>query len=329
MSGGPPNGLGGADLNLLLPLQVLLEERNVTRAGRRLSLSQPAMSAALARLRRRFDDELLVKAGRGYELTPFARELLPRVQHTVGLLAVALDVESAFDPRTCDRVFRVATTDDVEVRLLPGLFDLLRREAPGVRVVVSPLAAGERTPQRILDDADVVLAPAEVGLPGLRRPLWREEMVLIADPDADHPALAEDASAATLAELVHAGVSLGPGLLTAEERALGEAGLDRRLRVTAAGYLALPHVVTGTDLVALVPRSVAERHAAEGGRLRILPPPTGPIPLTMCCWFDRSRAHDPQDRWFHDCLERVARAQAAPSASGNIEGRAPVIHPTT
>ena len=73
--------LGGTDLNLLLPLKVLLEEGNVTRAGQRLELSQPAMSAALARLRRRFDDELLVRAGRDYELTPFARDLLPEVQH--------------------------------------------------------------------------------------------------------------------------------------------------------------------------------------------------------------------------------------------------------
>jgi DNA-binding transcriptional LysR family regulator len=84
--------LGGTDLNLLLPLKVLLEEGNVTRAGQRLELSQPAMSAALARLRLWFDDELLVRAGRDYELTPLARELLPEVQHAVRLLARALEL---------------------------------------------------------------------------------------------------------------------------------------------------------------------------------------------------------------------------------------------
>ena len=96
--------LGGTDLNLLLPLKVLLEEGNVTRAGQRLELSQPAMSAALARLRRRFDDELLVRAGRDYELTPFARDLLPEVQHAVRLLARALNLEDEFDPATSDAV---------------------------------------------------------------------------------------------------------------------------------------------------------------------------------------------------------------------------------
>src|SRR3954454_19748276 len=97
--------LGGTDLNLLLPLRVLLEEGNVTRAGRRLALSQPAMSAALARLRRKFDDELLTKTGRDYELTPFAQELLPEVQHALRLMGRALRVEEVFDPASSERTF--------------------------------------------------------------------------------------------------------------------------------------------------------------------------------------------------------------------------------
>ncbi len=95
-----PMPLGGTDLNLLLPLKVLLEEGNVTRAGQRLSLSQPAMSAALARLRRKFDDELLTRNGRDYDLTPFAVELLPEVQQALRLMSKALHVEEGFDPST-------------------------------------------------------------------------------------------------------------------------------------------------------------------------------------------------------------------------------------
>src|SRR6476646_9084382 len=103
--------LGGTDLNLLLPLKVLLEEGNVTRAGQRLSLSQPTMSAALARLRRRFDDELLVRSGRDYELTPFARDLLPEVQHAVRLVSAALGVEEEFDPSTSRHTFHLTMSD--------------------------------------------------------------------------------------------------------------------------------------------------------------------------------------------------------------------------
>src|SRR4029453_8030593 len=97
--------LGGTDLNLLLSLKVLLEEGNVTRAGHRLALGQPAMSTALARLRRKFDDELLTRSGREYELTPFAIELLPEVQHALRLIGKALDVEEEFDPAHSGRTF--------------------------------------------------------------------------------------------------------------------------------------------------------------------------------------------------------------------------------
>src|SRR3954467_2473671 len=103
--------LGGTDLNLLLSLKVLLEEGNVTRAGQRLELSQPAMSASLARLRRRFDDELLVRAGREYELTPLARDLLPEVQHAVRVMSRALQLEAEFDPAESERTFSLSMSD--------------------------------------------------------------------------------------------------------------------------------------------------------------------------------------------------------------------------
>ena len=122
--------LGGTDLNLLLSLKVLLEEGNVTRAGVRLELSQPAMSAALARLRRRFDDELLVRAGRDYELTPFAKDLLPEVQHAVRLLGRALHLEDEFDPATSERVFRLSMSDYAIAVVHEPLLRLLARDAP-------------------------------------------------------------------------------------------------------------------------------------------------------------------------------------------------------
>ncbi len=122
--------LGGTDLNLLLPLKALLEEGNVTRAGQRLELSQPAMSAALARLRRRFDDELLVRSGRDYELTPLARDLLPEVQHAVRLMARAMDREDEFDPVTSRRCFRLAMSDYAIAVLHEPLVRLISATAP-------------------------------------------------------------------------------------------------------------------------------------------------------------------------------------------------------
>ena len=128
--------LGGTDLNLLLPLKVLLEEGNVTRAGQRLELSQPAMSASLARLRRRFDDELLVRAGRDYELTPFARDLLPEVQRipvwSLLLLGLARPARAqTFDPRSA------VPPDSLKAsaELLPARPDSLRERFDQERLI--------------------------------------------------------------------------------------------------------------------------------------------------------------------------------------------------
>src|ERR1700755_2208849 len=92
--------LGGTDLNLVVALRALLEEGNVTRAGEKIGKSQPAMSTALARLRRHYQDELLVRVGRDYELTPFARALVPSFQQTLSSVELALDTGRRFDPAT-------------------------------------------------------------------------------------------------------------------------------------------------------------------------------------------------------------------------------------
>src|SRR4051794_7101837 len=154
-----PMALGGTDLNLLLPLKVLLEEGNVTRAGQRLELSQPAMSAALARLRRRFDDELLVRSGRDYELTPFARDLLPEVQRALRLMGAALHLEDEFDPTPSERTFRLAMSDYATAVVHEPLVRLVQGEAPGVRLLIAHLGPGVRESPTSLIEHDALVAP--------------------------------------------------------------------------------------------------------------------------------------------------------------------------
>ena len=103
--------LGGTDLNLMVALRALLEEGNVTKAGAKIGKSQPAMSTALARLRRHYQDELLVRVGRDYELTPFAKALVPSVQQTMQSVELALDTGQRFDPLTSRHAFRIDATD--------------------------------------------------------------------------------------------------------------------------------------------------------------------------------------------------------------------------
>ncbi|KQW47264.1 hypothetical protein ASC77_12320 [Nocardioides sp. Root1257] len=302
--------LGGTDLNLLLSLKVLLEEGNVTRAGQRLELSQPAMSASLARLRRRFDDELLVRAGRDYELTPFARDLLPEVQHAVRLLGRALHLEDEFDPATSNRVFRMAMSDYAIAVLHEPLVRLLRTTAPGVRLTIENLGPESRTSERVLLEIDALVAPLGFGFQGDSRPLWKDRMVLIADR---HNSRLRDGrlTVEDLAELPHAVPSFGPGVLTPVDRVFGEIGVDRHIALQVSGFLPLPFVIAGTDLVAMVPEKLARLHARPEGPLVVVEPPFDEVVLAEGYWFAPDRLSDPAHRWLFERLDELAVELAA------------------
>ena len=314
--------LGGTDLNVLLPLKVLLEEGNVTRAGRRLELSQPAMSGTLARLRRRFDDELLVRAGRDYELTPFARDLLPEVQHAVRLLARALNREDAFDPATSERSFRLAMSDYAIAVVHEPLVRAVSATAPGVRLVIENIGPDARSSDRVLLDHDALVAPLGFGFPGDCRPLWRDRMVLVAD--RRNPRLRDGGlGLEDLAVLPHASAAFGPGILTPADRVFGELGIDRWVALQVAGFLPLPFVIEGTDMVAVVPERLARIHVRPDRPLALVEPPFGEVVLAEGYWFARDRVADPAHRWLFARFDELAAelaatapAAAPPSGSG-------------
>src|SRR5690348_15854888 len=108
---GASMSLGGTDLKSMVPLRALLEKGIVIRAGAKIGKCQPAMSAALARLRKHYQDELLIRVGRDYELTPFAMALVPSVQQTMQSVELALDTGRRFDPLTSRHAFRIDATD--------------------------------------------------------------------------------------------------------------------------------------------------------------------------------------------------------------------------
>jgi DNA-binding transcriptional LysR family regulator len=301
--------LGGTDLNLLLPLKVLLEEGNVTRAGQRLELSQPAMSAALARLRRRFDDELLARAGRDYELTPFARDLLPEVQHALRLMGAALNLEDEFDPATSSRTFRLAMSDYAIAVVHEPLVRLVEAEAPGVRLSIGHLGPGVRESPTALIEHDALVAPLGIGFPGESRPFWRDRMVVLAD--RDNPRLVDGLlTLEDLATLPHAAASFGPGVLTPVDRAFGELGIERRIALQVYGFLPLPFVIEGTDMIAVVPEILAQIHVRPEGRLVIVEPPFDELVLAEGYWFAADRLSDPAHRWLFGRLDAVAEVLA-------------------
>ena len=297
--------LGGTDLNLLLSLKVLLEEGNVTRAGQRLELSQPAMSAALARLRRRFDDELLVRVGRDYVLTPLARDLLPEVQHSVRLLSRALHLEDDFDPAASVRTFRLSMSDYAISVVHEPLLRLIGATAPGVRLTIDGLGPDIRSSDKALVDFDALIAPLGFGFPGESRPLWRDRMVLIAA--RDHPRVEDGRlSVEALAEVPHAVAGFGPGILTPADRAFGELGIARRVALQVHGFLPLPFVIAGTEMVAVVPEKLARMHLSDDGPLVVVEAPFGEVVLAEGYWFGRDRLSDPAHRWLFARFDELA-----------------------
>lgn len=298
--------LGGTDLNLLLALEALLDEGSVTRAGRRLGLGQPAMSAALAKLRRRFDDQLLVPVGRGHELTPYARLLQPDLRRTVALMRTALRVEDAFEPASDERTFHVAMSDYAAAILLEPLLRVFAAEAPGAHLELAPLDPETWGLRQTLADLDALLAPHDLLLPGRHQPLWVDRLVLIADranPRLRGGLLSPDA----LASLPHAAGTLGRGLTPPINQVLRDRGIAARVVLQVTGYAALPHVVRGTHLVAAVPERLATRFVASDPRLTIVPLPGPDVVLTEAYWFSESRLTDQAQGWLHAALERAAR----------------------
>lgn len=291
------------DLNLLKPLQALLEEGNVSRAAARLQLSQPATSAALRRLRRYYDDDLLVRSGRSMELTPFARALLPAVVHGLTEIRNAVDLKNTFDPMHTDRRFVVAATDYMTAILAGPLLHTFANEAPHASVDFVPIAQVGHD-LSCYSRLDAVVGPAEYRIPGNHELLFTDGFVVIADQS--NPVFQTAALHMRLLEDVpHAVAYVINPEYTPAEKILDELGLQRRIAARLSGLASLPLLVTGTDMVALVPRMLA-RQATQTGRLITMefPPNTEPKIVESIFWHPRDDS-DLAITWLRDAVRRT------------------------
>src|ERR1700761_4981826 len=155
------------DLNLLIALDALLHEKNVTRAAERVFISQPAMSAALQKLREYFEDQLLVRVGRDMQLTPRGLSLVGPVREALLQIQATLGTQPTFDPRTVHRTFTLIVSADALLRVMPAVLQRLSREAPGIQCHVEHFS--ETTLSRLeYGDADLYVGLSSLGLFGLR-----------------------------------------------------------------------------------------------------------------------------------------------------------------
>ena len=296
------NDIRALDLNLLRTLDALLDERSVTRAASRLSLTQPAVSGALARLREAFDDPLFVRARHGVLPTPRALALATPVKRLLAD-AEALVRPPAFDPATAELLVSVSATDYGQRTLVRPFLTALRERAPRVRVAVWPLEGGRVRDQ--LEHGDIDLAftlPEEAPAPFHSRRLHDDRYVCALR--AGHPAAA--AGGLTLdrfCALDHVLVSpKGGGFRGATDVALEAVGRSRRVALSVPGFLVLPDMLRASDLVAVVPG----RLLSEEPGIALLTPPLDIPGFTMiAAWHERTQ-HDVVHRWMRSLLGMTA-----------------------
>ena len=301
------------DFNLLHPLQALLELRSVSRAAERVHVSQPAMSAALARLRRHFNDELLVRAGRTYELTPFAKALAPRVELALLNVQDAMQLGAGFDSGESDRTFVVAASDYVTCLLIRNLRSRLAETAPGVTVdFVSSSVLRPSAELEAFSAVDVIVGPVGFGLAGSSRQLFRDEFVVVMD--ARHPLL--DAPSLTVRDLAAAPQAVGEfggSVVTPPMQFFRDLGEPPTVVARLSGLQALPTVVEGTDLVALVPRMLAAQAARTHGIAVVEFSPELEVPLVEAMYWHPLQTADPANEWLRGVVQDSIREWEQPA----------------
>jgi DNA-binding transcriptional LysR family regulator len=287
------------DLNLLVTLETLLAERNVTRAAARLHLSQPAVSAQLNRLRQEFDDPLLIPAQRGMTPTATAMELVEPLRRSLDQVRATLATHRNFDPTKAKLTVSIACTDYLQVAVIKPLVMALRAQAPGVRVAIRNLDLPQLEAQMARGEVDLALITPEAGPPSLRtRHLFDERYVLIGR--RKHPRLKRNITVAQFAELEQIVVSVdGGGFVTPVDSALAALGHRRNVVLSAASFLFVPEIVSNSDFVALVPERLA-RDDAEKLEVIECPFPVEGFAVGMV-WHERVHGHIGQ-RWIRETI---------------------------
>lgn len=292
------------DLDLLVALDALLEERSVTRAAERLALTQSTVSGMLARLRGAFADPLFVRTGRGLQPTPRAEALAEPLKRLLAD-AEALVSPDRFEPATARGTVTLATTDYMLSAVVVPFLALLRREAPGLHVAVRPIAVAELPERLARGPLDLAVTTPELAGSDLASCLlYRERYVCAAD--ADHPTAREGMSLEAFCRLGHVIVSpTGGGFRGPADEALAGLGLRREVAVSVPSFLAVPALLRASDLVALLPERLLRGPAAAG--LRVFPPPVAVRGFDVIAVWHARVHRDPLNRWLR---ERLARAAA-------------------
>lgn len=296
------------DLNLLLVFSALLREGSVTRAAQRLHLGQPALSAALARLRAFTGDELFIRTPSGMQPTARALVLAAALKPVLEGLGQALFTDSAFDPATSVRSFTLGLSDVAEVTLAPGLLARMEAAGPGMRLALKP--ADRHSAPALLDSGAIDLALADFpDLPAWlrRQPLYEEHFVCVFDP-----ALVPAATPLSMDDYLrypHLLTSFDGAFSGLVDEALTQRGLERRVTLATTRFTTLPFVLSAFPSLATLPAAAAHTFARRLG-LAVSPLPFALPTVSLALAWHLRHDSDPGHAWFRalvaDCIAHAA-----------------------
>lgn len=312
------------DLNLLVVLDALLTEKNVTHAGRRIHLSQPATSAALARLRHSFQDQLLVPVGGRMVLTPLARSLAKPVRNLLLQAQAAIGTKTQFDPMASRRHFSVAVSDYVATVFMADALAGIQKQAPHVTFELVPTS--ERAVEALeAGNLDFMIAP-EIFASKLhpKMALFEDTHTVIAW--TKNSRVTATISLADYLDLGHVAIHVGEGAgPNFDEMYLRRLKFKRRAEVVTHSFDVVPHLVVGTDRIATVATRLAKKYA-KFLPLKLIPLPVAVPPMTEVLQWHKYHDQDPAYNWLRGALSAhainsLANSSMRSDAPGQLRGK--------
>jgi DNA-binding transcriptional LysR family regulator len=283
------------DLNLLVVFEAVVAEASVSRAARRLHLSQSTLSHSLARLRDAFGDPILVRQGRGMEATARALAVLPEVRALLTRVGRLFAYGGHFDPATAERSVHIGASDLAAATLLPAVIARVRREAPSFRIRVYHAGRGDAPGMLRAGQLDIALGVFNNLTADLcTQPLLEDRYLCAVAPGVQAPATEED-----YLSREHINVLVQGDVFGLIDEALGRRGKARRIAVTVAHFSAALALLQDTDLVYTGPAGVFR---TGGEKVRTSVPPLNlPLFPTQMAWSERSE-EDESLRWLRQCI---------------------------
>ena len=289
--------LSDKDLNLFVVFDVIYTERNLTKSGEVLGITQPAVSNALSRLRENFNDELFVRTSKGMVPTPVAENMVNDIRQALDLIRNSISESESFNPKTANATFRIYIGDTSEYRLLPQLIKNISYLAPGVDVE-SYLTPRTETPKELAaGNIDFAIDPPIHSDPNLRnKKIYQDDYVLVVNKK--HPiAKKKKISLEDYLNLSHIHISKRASGLGHVDTTLNRLGLTRRIALRAQHFLVAPYIIDQSNLAMTTIKSFS-----RGRELKVFQLPFKINPLVLHLYWHVNKDMDPANKWMRELI---------------------------